>query len=125
MLDIKPDKSIEMTSGDAAYLHLIPRRKSDKTEYILQEGDTVKFTIFDDKDDVVMWQGTVDSSDYNEQNELVLRIPPEATKGHSCVTYSYDATLYYANGDPDTFLPRRPFKLYTGYSNRGGEASDG
>ena len=50
MVDIDNNKNISINRGDWLPLRLPLKNKNDKSDYIIQEGDIIRFTVYKDKD---------------------------------------------------------------------------
>lgn len=90
---------IYLTRGDTLYLEITINRQ-DGTEYVIQEGDSVRFAMkkrVTDPTPVLIKNIDPDS--------LIMKIFPEDTKSLPMKSeYYYDIELTQANGDVSTFI---------------------
>lgn len=97
--------NISMTKGDTEYIHVEIKNLSDGTEYVPQEGDTIRFAVkknYSDAEPLIYKEIPI--------NTMILTIEPQDTKdlqaGGSAGRYKYDIQLTQANGDVHTVIPR-------------------
>ena len=98
--------TIQVTRGDTVRLQ-IELIDSEGHEYIPQEGDSIRFAMKEDYDDIspiILKEIPIDT--------LVLQLDPEDTKNLPQPSiYVYDIQITYADGSVDTFIDRAKFKL--------------
>lgn len=92
--------NITLTRGDALSVRL--PLSLDGNEYVLQQGDVVRFAI-----------NTADHEDtpilVKELDGYVLTLDPEDTKNLDFGTYLYDVEITFAEtGKPLTYIPDNP-----------------
>ena len=90
--------TITLTRGDTFEAHVMPITETGE-EYVLQEGDTIRFAMKKNyKDETPLILKNIDT------DTLVLRIEPSETKELSFGSYVYDIELTTATGDLYTFI---------------------
>lgn len=102
---VKENGTISLTRGDTFYAKIKLYDQYDDTA-TLQEGDSLRFALAED----------YDSTEYLTEiaipiDTMTLRIPPEATKNLPFGDYVYDIQVTFANGDVDTVIPRKVFRI--------------
>ena len=98
--------SIELTRGDSFYCRVGMKNKSDGTDYVAQQGDTVSFALkkkYKDDTPLVLKDIPVDTK--------ILHLEPSDTKPLEVGDYVYDIELTTVDGDVDTFIDRAKFKI--------------
>lgn len=106
MFIIHDDNRFEIVRGDSADFHIYLPIKDDEGqiigEYLLEEGDTLLFTVKKNtKTDEVIFQ----------KSGQDVSINPEDTEGLPYGKYVYDAELTYASGFVDTVILPTEFKI--------------
>lgn len=97
--------SIRLTRGDSFYCQVSMKHR-DGTDYIPQEGDTVRFALkkdYKNGEPLVLKDIPTDT--------LILHLEPEDTKGLNYAKYVYDIELTTAEGDVDTFIEKAQFVI--------------
>ena len=93
--------TITITRGDSASFH-IDIVDASGTEYVLQDGDIVTFTVKKStKTEDILIQKTGQDVEIEHEDTADLRYG----------TYAYDVQLTYANGHIDTFIGPADFVL--------------
>lgn len=92
--------------GNTVYLRIIPL--IDEKEYTLIEGDRVIFTVRRGARDDPVIRKVLTLEDYNENNELVLKLNPDETELPTG-DYKYDCSIEMSNGERYTFIPPNDF----------------
>ena len=92
------------TRGDTIYRQI--NISVNGTDYILQEGDTVYFTVKYGETKVIHKAYT--SADLVD-GKLILKLEPTDTNSLSFTTYKYDVEIHFANGDVHTIIKDRNF----------------
>lgn len=97
--------TIYLTRGDTFKAHLTINNP-DGTEYTPVEGDTIRFALKENIEDVeclIIRDIPIDT--------MLLILYPEDTKGLAFGSYIYDVQLTKANGDVDTFITASKLKI--------------
>lgn len=92
--------TINLTRGDTMNAK-ITIKKRDGTEYVPEEGDTIRFALNDvyGVDEPLILKGIpIDS--------MVLTLTPDDTKNLPFGSYVYDIQLTTKTGDVDTFIAK-------------------
>lgn len=112
MLKISKTK-ISLTRGDSAYI-TIGIFNDDKTEYVLNDGDTVQLQVrtAPNVGDLVI-DATLDNGKlyFDEEDKLIWHIVPADTNSLSITNYYYDVQLVTSSGDVFTFIENSIFRL--------------
>lgn len=96
--------TIQITRGDSGYFQFTPYTVSptgERTEYVAQEGDSIRFAMkkkLSDSYEVLLTK-EVDTTSFQ------MKLNPEDTEGLAFGTYYYDVQLTTAGGDIDTYIP--------------------
>ena len=99
------DNKITLTRGDSFYAN-VSIKNPDKSTYIPQEGDSVRFALkkrYTDPEPLIVKNIPTDS--------LLLVLVPDDTKELPFGKYVYDIELTKANGDVDTFIYEETFEI--------------
>lgn len=93
---------IQLTRGDTAIMNCsVVNQDAEKTEYIMQDGDVLVFTVRSEPKS--------DSSDgYLIQKTFIdkqIKLVPEDSNSIPYGEYIYDVQLTFANGDINTIIP--------------------
>lgn len=102
---IKPNGTISLTRGDSLYVK-VKLQDLDDDDVTLIEGDTVRFALkedYDSSEELLVIDIPYDT--------MILRIAPEDTKDLPFGEYVYDIEVTFENGDVDTVIPRKTFRL--------------
>ena len=98
--------NIKLTKGDSFYCQIGIKQDGDShsdgnidDNYILQEGDVVRFSMKKTYSDRRILIDKIIPND-----TLILHLAPEDTKRLDIGAYVYDVELTFANGDIDTFI---------------------
>lgn len=93
---------ITLTKGDTLSFKVNLKYKSDGSDYVYKDGDSIRFAIS---------EGYVDDLNYHliyEQSfpadTLTLTMPSSETEALRCKTYNYDIQLTLADGTVDTVI---------------------
>lgn len=103
MLTVKGN-ILKLTKGNSGIIDITPIDEETKEPYILQDGDTVLFTV---KNGISgsMFQKSLTNSDYDEEDtSLNCAINPEDTIAMPVGVYDYDCLLLTADGQAVTFI---------------------
>ena len=96
--------TISITRGDTGYFKFTPYVVNDdgtKTEYEIQEGDTIRFAMkkkLSDSFEILLTKA-VDPTTFR------MKLDPEDTKNLDFGQYVYDVQLTTASGEVDTYIP--------------------
>lgn len=104
MLTITSANVLKLTKGNSCIIDITPIDEETKEPYILQDGDTVLFTV---KNGISgsMFQKTLTNSDYDDDDtSLNCAINPDDTINMSAGEYAYDCLLLTADGQAVTFI---------------------
>lgn len=94
--------TISIIRGDSATINLSIKNRNSDEEYILLDGDIVRFSVKKDiSDNDILIQKTF------ENNQI--KIEHLDTKNLAFGEYVYDVELQYANGDRDTIISPSKF----------------
>ena len=99
------DNKITLTRGDTLRAP-ITITMPDKTPYIPEEADQIKFTVKRSPLDSEALITKIISPD-----SMTLHLENKDTKDLSYGIYKYDMKLILANGDVHTFIPCSPFQI--------------
>lgn len=107
MFEIKDDDEINITRGDSGYA-LVDMVFKDGTEYVPEEGDVVRFAMnkdykHTDTEPLILIDIPTDTK--------LLHIEPYHTKSLAYGKYVYDIELTRENGDVDTFVCKKVFRI--------------
>ena len=102
MFDIDKANNIKIIRGDSAEFDIKAYDKETHEEYVLQEGDSVIFTVK---------KGPKSANALIQKEGPFVEIEPEDTEDLSYGTYMYDVQLTYADGYKDTFIQNKEFKV--------------
>ena len=103
MLKITTDK-VYLTRGDNADI-LVKIYDEDKTEYELQPGDTLTFTLKNNCETTTVLIQKDCSSD------SMIHLTPSDTNGLKYGIYNFDVQLTLANGKVYTVIPPHDFEI--------------
>lgn len=105
MFDIFDDNLIHLTRGNSATISILPISTDTTEPVILDDGDSVLFTMKDSKGNTVL-QKTLTNDDYSdpEDETIDLLIEPEDTIDLLTGEYKYDCLLLLSNGEAITFI---------------------
>lgn len=104
MFRIGYGNAVSLTRGDTAYLNVTITNDADDTEYELQDGDTLVFTVKKNVDDDPIVQKKIAGG-------TVFHIEPKDTVLADFGKYKYDILLYTEAGDVFTVIPSSTFEL--------------
>lgn len=96
--------TIQITRGDSGYFQFTPYTVSptgERTEYVAQEGDMIRFAMkkkLSDSYEVLLTK-EVDPATFQ------IKLDPADTEGLAFGAYYYDVQLTTAGGDVDTYIP--------------------
>ena len=98
--------TIILTKGNSFYATVGIYDKATGEQYILQEGDSVKFELKRKPcADVPLIEKNIST------DTLELKLNPSDTNSLPFGDYFYDMTITFANGDVDTFIDNGKFIL--------------
>lgn len=106
MFEIDKNQNIKLTRGDSAYSVVGMVAKKSKVPYVPQSGDVIRFALKKDYEDETVLIRKVIPND-----TLLLHIEPSDTEDLPFGDYVYDIEITKANGDVDTFIDRKIFKI--------------
>lgn len=105
MLHIKDDGTIRLTRGDTARLTIPIINSASNSEYTMQSGDVLFFTV----------KKSAKDTNYLFQKKIIganlIHIKPEDTDNLSFGKYKYDAQLTTASGDVYTIIEPSVFEI--------------
>lgn len=105
MLYIKDNGTIRLTRGDTARLTIPITNSASNSEYIMQSGDVLFFTVKKSAKDI----------NYLFQKKVIganlIHIKPEDTDNLSFGKYKYDVQLTTASGDVYTVIEPSVFEI--------------
>ena len=102
MLDIN-GSTIKLTRGDSMKVLVTPYNQ-DGTEYVAQQGDTIRFALKRNySDQTPLVEKNVPTNSY------LLTLVPSDTKELPFGSYVYDVELTKSNGDVDTYIAEATF----------------
>lgn len=105
MLYIKEDGTIRLTRGDTARLTVPLINQTNNSEYIMESGDILQFTVKKSaRDDGFLFQKT-------SKGANTIHIKPEDTKSLSFGKYKYDVQLTTATEDVYTVIESSTFEV--------------
>ena len=105
MLMVDDEYKIQLTRGDTARFRVDIVNDIDGSNYELEDGDVLRFTMkksVNDKDCLIQKEITSDN---------LVHIEPDDTKSLQCSKYVYDVELTTKNGDVYTVIPPTNFTL--------------
>ena len=106
MFKVNPDQSMELIRGDSAEFDIDLLVQGDEgqepTEYVLQEGDVLTFTVK---------ENTETSEVMLQKTGQHIEISPEDTHEWEYGDYVYDAELVFANGTTETVVEPNMFTV--------------
>lgn len=106
MFEVDKKQNIKITRGDSAYFTVGMVAKKSRIPYEPQTGDVVRFAVKKDyEDETVLIRKTIPN------DTLLLHLVPSDTKDLPFGDYVYDVELTKANGDVDTFIDKKIFKI--------------
>ena len=98
--------TIILTKGNSFYATVGIYVKATGEQYVLQEGDSVKFELKRKPcEDVPLVEKIIPT------DTLELKLDPNDTSLLPFGDYFYDMTITFANGDVDTFIDNAKFIL--------------
>lgn len=102
MLNIDENNNIALTRGDSASI-AVSLKNPDGTEYVLQSGDVLLFTVKHNciTEDIIIQKDI--------STDAIININPADTAALLYGEYFYDVQLTKANGDVNTVIPPRDF----------------
>lgn len=95
--------TICLTRGDS-FACSFEAYQEDGTLYELQEGDVVRFAVKADYDDA-------EPCIVKILDGYTLRLDPEDTEGLEFGVHRYDVYITFADGQRDTYIERKKFKI--------------
>ena len=105
MLHIKDDGTIRLTRGDTARLTIPIINSASNSEYAMQSGDVLFFTV----------KKSAKDTNYLFQKKVIgansIHIKPEDTDNLSFGKYKYDVQLTTASGDVYTIIEPSVFEI--------------
>ncbi len=105
MLYIKDDGAIRLTRGDTARLTVPITNQTNNSEYTMESGDILYFTVKKSaRDDGFLFQKT-------SRGANAIHIKPEDTETLSFGKYKYDVQLTTASGDVYTVIEPSTFEV--------------
>jgi hypothetical protein len=108
---IKENGSITLTRGDTLEVVVKLYENScdcecDSDQFVLEEGSSCRFAVKEDYDSTEVLINKDIPID-----TMLLKLDPSDTKNLEFGTYVYDIQVTLPNGDVDTVLPRKLFRL--------------
>lgn len=102
MLNIDENNNITLTRGDSASIS-VALKNPDGTDYILQSGDELLFTVKYNciTEDIIIQKDI--------STDGIINLVPSDTAALLYDIYFYDVQLTKANGDVNTVIPPRDF----------------
>lgn len=104
MYNMRDSNLIFITRGNSLDVVIKLTDNSSGESYVLQDGDTVLFTVKYHGDTVLQKTLTKDDYSDDEEPELICSIDPSETISLVTGEYDYDCLIVTANGVVNTFV---------------------